>query len=429
MRTTHRTRIAALCLALVALLIAPQAALAALEDRPAQGSLSSSTNPWVPGDKDIEWRYVWGNSMYPDLNVSNAPADDSTIFGATTGFYYLFDQNPLSIPPVGGPNVTSDSEGTLRLKGVDVAGVIRTTGWTPVQGAVQPGEGFWWMHIRFFNAFRAAESSSTSHVRLGIDLTAPGSPENLVGGVVAGVPALTWTEANRRILTWTPKAYDALSGVGGFQASVNGDVADLDFLENAAPTAPYEWWQPLFGPPSTLPQASTLTIENLPNGVSTVGVKTIDRATNESTPSVVTAWVDSDTPSITVLAPVGVTVPSKTTLTAQASDGAGVSSVRYYVDGRYVGAGSLPPYAVAVNLSSFANGTHTLKAVATDMIGATTQPMIRPHTAEMSTTFVLDKMPPTLSSTAFTVNPIYPRVRDGYRDYTYVKFSGSGYTT
>jgi hypothetical protein len=75
-------------------------------------------------------------------------------------------------------------------------------------------------------------------------------------------------------------------------------------------------------------------------------------------------------PSVSITAPAnGATVSSTITLSANATDGAGITGVQFQIDSVNLGsqvAGSGPTYSTSWNTTTVANGSHTITAIATD---------------------------------------------------------------
>lgn len=448
MRHKSRSSLIALTLMLVAALALPSTAMAALEDPIPPDSLFSTTNPAVGEDGTgwaarSTWRWSWGNSLHPDLRMSQVPSDEGGDFGEqwrTIGFLYELRQvDPSgagSETPVWGASsrATKDSAdyGPSMTNTFDIVSANHRFGWTPDNGAALPGEGVYSVAWLYYNQFRVENVDSMNELYYGIDLTPP-SP---VEGLTASTTGLAtkdgiWTEVRRRDLRWTMKGYDSLSGVGGFAATVNGQKAA--FALNVGPDPTYEPYAELLN--RALPiypnmaQVNNITIEDIPAGVSTLGVKVVDRATNVSAERTVKAYVDYDTPQVSLASPAsGAATSLKPTFKVNASDAAGITQVRYYVDDVFVGASTKSPFSLTANLSAFSNGTHTLKAVAYDQIGAAAPSVGSwkvPHTATATRSFKLDKSAPSISSVSGAPSPFFPRKRDGYKDDFKVKFKTS----
>jgi len=82
---------------------------------------------------------------------------------------------------------------------------------------------------------------------------------------------------------------------------------------------------------------------------------------------------DTTPPAATITAPApNATVSGTVTLTATATDNAGVAGVQFRLDNNPLGAeDTTSPYSLAFNTTTVANGTHTLTALARDINGNT----------------------------------------------------------
>ena len=108
---------------------------------------------------------------------------------------------------------------------------------------------------------------------------------------------------------------------------------------------------------------------------------------------------DSEAPSISLTSPAnGATVSGSVTISANAADNVGVSSVSFWVDGVQIGLDSTAPYAIAWNTSGYSNGTHTIAAKAFDAAGNSTSASIAVEVANSAG----DTNPPLVRITAPT---------------------------
>jgi len=441
MRHRSRSSLVALTLALVLALAVPSNAMGALEDEPAT---QSTTNPNI--GKDATWRWSWGNSWFPDMIVTSVPADGTEEDRRETlGFLYEINQLPVdpslawdvimlesNVPTWTTSLLSPRPEGSTLTGLYDFKShVSGPAGWTQYPGATMPGEGVYALSFLFYNQFRVEDPASLNVRFRGLDFTRPRPVVGLSADRM-GTPATAngWTETRRRNLKWDgATVYDDLAGVGGFAVSLDGK--DRIFAQNRAPQIGFEPYAALLNPgdADARGQLDHVTIEDLPAGASSLGVTVVDRATNRSTTSTVKALVDFDTPKIAISSPSsGGYVPSKSTFKASATDAAGITQVRYYVDGVFLGASTKSPFSLSADLSSFSNGTHTLKAVAYDQIGGVAPSSGSwkvPHTATATRSFKIDKTAPTVSSVSGAPNPFFPRKRDGYKDNFKVKFRAS----
>jgi hypothetical protein len=90
--------------------------------------------------------------------------------------------------------------------------------------------------------------------------------------------------------------------------------------------------------------------------------------------SFTTAAADTTPPTVSITAPAaGTTVSGTTSVTANASDNVGVTSVQFKLDGTNIGSPvTTAPYTISWDTTTATNGAHTLTAVASDAAGNTT---------------------------------------------------------
>jgi hypothetical protein len=105
---------------------------------------------------------------------------------------------------------------------------------------------------------------------------------------------------------------------------------------------------------------------------------------------------DTTPPTVSLTAPSGgATVSGTTSITANASDNVGVTSVQFKLDGSNLGsADTTSPYSFSWDTTGASNGSHTLTAVASDAAGNTTTSSSVSVTVSNSTP---DTTPPTTS--------------------------------
>jgi len=84
-----------------------------------------------------------------------------------------------------------------------------------------------------------------------------------------------------------------------------------------------------------------------------------------------TSSPDTTAPTVSITSPAnGATISATTTVSCNAADDVGVASVQLQIDGANVGsAGTGAPYTFALSTASYANGSHTLRAIARDAAG------------------------------------------------------------
>jgi chitodextrinase len=122
-----------------------------------------------------------------------------------------------------------------------------------------------------------------------------------------------------------------------------------------------------------------------------------DAAGNTTTATTVTVTVDNAAPTVSVTAPAtGAFVSGNSvSVTGNASDNIGVTSVQFKLDGNNLGtADTTSPYSVAWDTTTATNGSHTITAVASDAAGNTT--------TSTSVSVTVDNAAPTVSITAPT---------------------------
>jgi hypothetical protein len=112
-----------------------------------------------------------------------------------------------------------------------------------------------------------------------------------------------------------------------------------------------------------------------------------------------TGGADTTPPSVVISAPSAGIVAGPVSVTATASDNVGVAGVQFKLDGANLAAEvTAPPYAVAWNTTTVANGSHTLAAVARDAAGNVSR------SVDVVVTVANDTTPPMLS--AVTVSSV-----------------------
>jgi YVTN family beta-propeller protein len=148
-------------------------------------------------------------------------------------------------------------------------------------------------------------------------------------------------------------------------ASDNVGVTDVKFYVDNSTTA--------LGTAAASPYSSSWNTTAVTNGTHTVKAVARDAAGNTAT-STRTVTVDNAKPSVSLTGPAnGATVSGTVSLSATASDNAGVTGVKFLVDGAVVGAeDTTSPYGVSWNTTLVSNGMHTVTAVARDAAGNST---------------------------------------------------------
>lgn len=431
--------VALLCFS-VLLFAVPMHAFAGINDLPSDPTVtpwaSTTTNPgeYTP---PTWWRQSWGNSLIPNFNFVIPSFSAPPLVpedGPALGFIYRVDRSPSSPASETMPAVFADYAGTYIDKFdpssydhafetswedpaygsfmshvFDMNGILASDpiGLSSTDvGARLPIEGIWWIHYNFFNDSMVA--TTTLSVPFGIDLTPPLPVSTLVARPYVGFSGTTsgvWFPQTRAVVSWEDKEYDALSGTAAYEIYLN-DKLITDDSDTASSTPEYVYHLPHV--------TNSFTFEDLPGGKNKIMVKPVDRATNVGPGRVVYFYADPDVPTISITSPAeGGLLGKSATYSVNASDSAGLQYVQFYIDGRLVYTDTASPYAVKMDMSAYANGTHQLLAKTKDMYGR-----------EVSDThsFTLDKTPPTITSLSDSPDPFYPVMQDGYKDKTYVSF-------
>jgi hypothetical protein len=363
---------------------------------------TSSTNPWyafAAGDV-VSDRRGWGNSLHPDFTLDYPAAAEGILYNVVTTTSTIDVSHPQNYYRASKPTGTHTAN-TLDMQGIyDYPPV---SGWrsAPVPGAHNPLEGVWYFQFVFYDR-QGNVSAHTYQGGFKLDFTPPSA---ITGLAVAPTPTstpstTTTTIAGSRVhVSWDASTtYDTLSGVSYYKVLLDG--------AEVIPTDGVVW-----DLPNGIPNSATL--EDLTPGRHTISICAVDRATNVSALRSITVYSDPDTPTVAITSPSGSAIGVKPTLTAAASDQGGVASVVFRLDGTTVGTFTSAPYSGSVDLSSFASGAHTLSATVTDRFG-------RQATASKSVT--LDKTVLELNSFSRTPKTFYPIRREGYYDYSYIRF-------
>jgi chitodextrinase len=191
-------------------------------------------------------------------------------------------------------------------------------------------------------ALSAAEVQSDMATRVGNDTTAPTAPTAFAKtGATATTIATSWTASTDNV------------GVAGYRLFRGTTQVDTT-------------------------TSTSYTFTGLTCNTSySLGVEAYDSAGNTSPRTPLTASsgaCDTTPPSVAITAPSGgATVSGTVSVTAAASDNAGVAGVQFKLDGSNLGAeDTSSPYSVGWDSTAVSPGSHTLTAVARDPSGNTT---------------------------------------------------------
>ncbi len=165
----------------------------------------------------------------------------------------------------------------------------------------------------------------------------------------------------------SPAAGATISGTAfiiSATASDNVAVASVQFRVDGANTGL---------PVTAAPYTYTLNTTTLSNATHILTAVATDTSGNTATSAAVSVTVNNTTPdttppTVSLAAPVnGATVSNTVTVSANATDNVAVASVQFQLDNSNVGNAVLvAPYTYSWDTTKSANGTHTLRAIATD---------------------------------------------------------------
>ncbi|MHB9002515.1 MAG: Ig-like domain-containing protein [Coriobacteriia bacterium] len=380
----------------------PMTAFAGINDLPSPVG-SSATNPDDEDDTSSWWRRGWGNSLTPEFTLTVPSADPPVL-----GMIYTVDRDPgteIDETQPAAYDYAWDPAGTALSHDLDILGIYGSNPAlfvAPEPGARLPYEGVWQFHWSFFNSSEMATRTITGS--FGIDVTPPAPVTKLVARPYVGYTGPTsgvWFDSRRATVVWEDMEYDDLSGTAAYEVWVNDKRLEFP---SGTPRYTYHLGHTF----------TSATIEDMPPGKNKVAVVTVDRATNTAQPAVTYFHSDTDVPIVNITKPsAGGYVGKSGVFTATATDGAGIQSVRFYIDGVLVYTDSAAPYELAKDMSAYANGTHKVKVIAKDMFGREVYEV---------RDFILDKTPAKLTSVSDSPDPFYPVLLDGYGDYSNVKF-------
>jgi hypothetical protein len=178
-------------------------------------------------------------------------------------------------------------------------------------------------------------------------------------------------------------------------ATDNVGVASVQFKVDSASTG---------SPVTVAPYTYTLNTTTLSNGNHILTAVATDTSGNSATSAAVAVVVNNTTkdttpPTVSMTAPAnGATVSNTVTVSATASDNVAVASVQFQLDNANVGTAILiAPYTYSWDTTKSTNGTHTLRAIATDTSSNSTTSASVTVTVNNTTK---DTTPPTVSMTA-----------------------------
>ena len=278
----------------------------------------------------------------PQINV-NSPSEGEAVNTATLSITgSIIDENINEV-------TVSVNDGQLQilpLTGTNFSGVVN----------LNPGQ-----NILVFHAVdKAGNTASVTHSAL----------------LDAQVPAVTITAPQTGVvvsgsITVAAEASDTASGITNVTFYIDGQA------QTSLNQPPFNF---------------TLDTSMLASGLHTITASALDRAGNKAEGSV-SVTIDNLAPIVAITTPTpGTTLSGLVTVSVQASDAISeIAGVSLYLDGQLRGALSQAPFNFPLNTLSFASGSHTIIAKATDNAG---------NQSEASIVIFFDHEAPTVSITA-----------------------------
>ena len=164
-------------------------------------------------------------------------------------------------------------------------------------------------------------------------------------------------------------------------ASVNGIVtANANATDNVGVAIVRFYVDNIYiGYDVTAPYSRAFDSTAFTNGPHTLHARAYDAANNQTdaTRSITIANGDSGPPTANITSPAnGATLNGAVNIQVNATDDTGVTIVRFWVDGTYIGYDTSAPYSRMWNTTQFSNGTHVIKARAYDGSGNGTDSII-----------------------------------------------------
>jgi thermitase len=224
-----------------------------------------------------------------------------------------------------------------------LAGLVWATGYgmsnTAVRSRIEStadaiaGTGTYWQYGRI-NAYKAVAGATDTPPTVSIT-----SPAN--GSLVSGTINITASASDDK-------------GVSKVDFYVDTTLLATDSV------APYQYsW-------------NTATVADGSHAIKAVATDTASQ-TAQDTVTVTVDNVDSP-PTVSITSPANSSLVSGTiNITASASDDKGVSKVAFYVDSALLATDSVAPYQYSWNTATVADGSHAIKAIATDTASQTAQ--------------------------------------------------------
>lgn len=339
-------------------------------------TLNFTDNALTPGETyvyTVQARDAANNLSLPLSVTVTLPAPDTEAPGVPTNLQANVTTTSITI----GWDASTDNQGVVSYRIVR-DGILYTT----VNGATLsfndnnlPPETTHTYVVRALDAAgNISDASAVLTATTAPDLQAPSMPNNLnFSNVTTTSLSVSWSPATDNI------------AVTGYQ------VWRSDGTGNAVQIA------------SVTPATTNFTDNGLQSGTTYYYfIRALDAHGNfadSATLQVTTAVPDTTPPTVSLASP-GSTVSGIVSLSATASDASGISAVQFYDGTTLISTDNTSPYQATWNTTGVANGSHTLRAVATDLAGNAAESSVVVTVNNVASQLAIDKLVTTKQTTA-----------------------------
>lgn len=270
--------------------------------------------------------------------------------------------------------IVDGSKPSVKVSGVDSTGKM-TVDVTPVKNAVVKS-------VAIYDNGKLVTTDTAAPYSTTLNYTAASNGKHVIKAVVTDSSDAT-TEASQTVTVSVPadttKPTVALAAVPATistntavalvaTATDNMGIKSVVFYDNDKQVA---------ATASGSSYSATLNYTAADNGRHVIKAVATDTSGNTTESAAQTIQVDIQTdkegPKVQISAPSAVTVAGTVTLSAEASDNVAVASVAFYDNDQPLNTAYKAPYTATVTYTSANNGTHTVRAVATDNSGNQTE--------------------------------------------------------
>lgn len=358
-----------------------------------------NAGPTISLTAPAEGATVSGSSVALSADASDGSAVagveflvDGTVVGTDTSSPYSINWNTTTI---------ADGSHSLAARATDGVGNVTTSGAVtvtsdnvgPVTALSAPGDGATIGGTTVTISATAVDPSGVTGVDflvdgnvVGTDSTFPYSinwdsttvndgSHSLTARATDGLGTVT-TSAARSVTVDNTGPTVSLTGpadastVHGGSVTISADAYDgtgvtsVEFLIDGT----------VIGTDATIPYSISWDSTGIADGSHIVSAKVTDSGGNSATSAARSVTVDNTGPTVSLLAPAeGATIGGTSVMiSASAADAASVAKVELLVDGTIVASATNPPYSLAWDSTTVADGSHILTARATDAVGNVT---------------------------------------------------------